>query len=229
VTCPLCRQRKARRACPALGQHICTVCCGTKRLVEIACPGDCPYLASAREHPPARVVRQQEDDLASLVRFMRDFNERQSQLFFVMLTLLARHSPTHSQDPERAAERFLTTELHSPVDEDVIGALAALAATFETASRGVFYEHRPQSLPAERLMSEFKPLLAEAGKGGGSTFERDAAVVLRRLEAAARQTLTDTTGHRRAFLDLVGRVMRAQSENDRPAEETAAVPRVIIP
>jgi hypothetical protein len=78
-------------------------------------------------------------------------------------------------------------------------------------------------------MRELKPLLAEAGKGGGSTFERDAAVVLRRLETAARQTLTDTTGHRRAFLDLVGRVMRAQSEHDRPAEETAAAPRLIIP
>ncbi len=53
MTCPLCSQRKARRACPALGHQICAVCCGTKRLTQIPCPSDCVYLASAREHPPA--------------------------------------------------------------------------------------------------------------------------------------------------------------------------------
>ena len=35
MACPVCGQRKARRECPALGQTICTVCCATKRLVEI--------------------------------------------------------------------------------------------------------------------------------------------------------------------------------------------------
>ena len=63
-------------------------------------------------------------------------------------------------------------------------AAAALAATFETAARGVIYEHRPASLPAERLATALKPVLAEAGKGSASAFERDAAVVLRRLEEA---------------------------------------------
>src|SRR4029079_6022625 len=52
VICPLCGVRRARRGCPALGKQICAVCCGTKRLVEIQCPSDCAYLATAREHPP---------------------------------------------------------------------------------------------------------------------------------------------------------------------------------
>ena len=65
VVCPLCGERTARRGCPALGQQICAVCCGTKRLIEIALPGDCVYLASAREHPPAVAVRQQQRDVAT--------------------------------------------------------------------------------------------------------------------------------------------------------------------
>src|SRR5262245_27935296 len=66
VRCPLCGERRARRACPALGKLICAVCCGTKRLVEIRCPSDCSYLASAREHPAAVVVRQQQHDFDQL-------------------------------------------------------------------------------------------------------------------------------------------------------------------
>ncbi|MCK7478268.1 MAG: hypothetical protein M0C28_13315 [Candidatus Moduliflexus flocculans] len=39
MDCPLCRQRAARRRCPALDRDICAVCCGTKRLAEIRLPG----------------------------------------------------------------------------------------------------------------------------------------------------------------------------------------------
>ena len=197
VTCPLCGQRKARRACPAFDQQICAVCCGTKRLVEIACPADCPYLATAREHPPAAALRQQQGDLESVVRFMRDLNERQSRLFFLILTFLARYRPA---------------ELLPLVDEDVVEALSSLAGTYETAVRGLIYEHRPPSLPAERLARELKPILAEAGKGGGSAFERDATVVLRRIEAAARHQAAAAPASRRGFLELLGRVIRQQGE-----------------
>jgi len=74
MSCPLCRDRRGRRACPALGESICSICCGTKRLVEVPCPSDCGYLASAREHPPAVVVRQRQKDLGLLAHFMRDLN-----------------------------------------------------------------------------------------------------------------------------------------------------------
>ena len=75
MLCPLCGQRKARRACPALGKQICAVCCGTKRLVQIQCPLDWAYLATAREHPAAATIRQQQRDLALLVQFIRDLSE----------------------------------------------------------------------------------------------------------------------------------------------------------
>ena len=233
VTCPLCRQRKARRACPALGEHICPVCCGTKRLVEIACPADCPYLASARDHLPARVVRKQEDDLASVVRFMRDLNDRQAQLFFLILTFLVRHSATTSPYAALDPQQLLSAELGSLVDDDVAQAAAALAATYETAASGLLYEHRPTSLPADRLKNELKALLSEAAKGGGSAFEREAALVLRRVETAATRQpplapVADTDSPR-AFLDLVTRVIRTQAESDHETRPPKETPRLILP
>src|SRR5438105_13838964 len=126
MSCPLCRTRKPRRACPALNQTICAVCCGTKRLTEIQCPDDCVYLASAREHPAAVVRRQQEHDVAVLLPTITHLTERQYQLFFLFHTLVARHVP----------EGFARL-----VDDDVADAAGTFAATLETASRGVIYEH----------------------------------------------------------------------------------------
>jgi hypothetical protein len=163
--------------------------------VEIACPSDCAWLASAREHPPAVSVRQQQHDVSRLVHFVRDFSQRQSQLFFLIGAFL---------------RTYQAPELQPLLDEDVAEAAAALAATFETAGRGVIYEHRPASLSAERLMTELKPLLAEAGKGAGSSFERDAAVVLRRVTESVESVRADEPNER-AFLSLVARVMRPDS------------------
>ena len=213
VICPLCGQRKARRACPALGQQICSVCCGTKRLTQIRCPSDCGYLAVAREHPAAATARQQQLDVELLLQFVRDFSQRQSQLFAMTLTFLVRYQPA---------------ELQPLTDDDVVEAAAALAATFETASRGVIYEHRPASLPAERLVGALKPLLSEAGQRGGSAFERDAAVVMRRLEEAVGALRALAPDNRHAFLELLGRTMRKGG----PEDEKAAAPdppRLIVP
>lgn len=172
------------------------------------------YLTTAREHPPAALVRQQQRDLGLLVQFMRDFNERQSQLFFLVNSVLAAYQPP---------------ELQPLIDDDVAESAAALAATLETAVRGVIYEHRPASLPAERLMSTLKPLLAEAGQKGGTAFERDAAVVLRRIEEAAREVRVSDAGNRRAFLDLIGRVVRKTDGGTDPTRAAPEPTRLIVP
>lgn len=213
VICTLCGERRARRACPALGNQICPVCCGTKRVVQIQCPSDCAYLASAREHPPAATVRQHQRDFGLVVQFMRDFNQRQSQLFFLVNTFLQRYNPP---------------EMQALIDDDVAEAAAALAATFETASRGVIYEHRPASLPADRLATALKPVLAEAGRNGGSAFERDAAVVLRRIEEAARQVRAADPSNRRALFDLLARVVRSADDSP-PAPDVSTPSRILIP
>jgi len=215
VLCPLCGVRRARRGCPALDKQICAVCCGTKRLVQIQCPSDCTWLASAREHPPAIVVRRQQRDVGVLVQATRDFNERQTQIFVLITTFLLHYAPP---------------DLHALIDDDVAEAAAALAATFETAARGVIYEHRPASLPAERLSTELRQVLAEAGKGATSAFDRDAGVVLRRLEEAVgdlRATDPDP-GNGRAFLDLLARVMPKPGRPDAP-EASGEGSRLIVP
>ena len=190
------------------------MCCGTKRLVQIHCPPDCTWLASAREHPPAVQVRQQQRDLGLLVQFMRDFNERQSQLFFLIHTFLARYEPS---------------ELQSLMDDDVAETAAALAATFETSARGVIYEHRPASFPAERLVSALKPVLLDAGKGLGSPFERDAAFVLRRVEDAVREIRPLDQTNRRAFLDLLARLIKNPDAQEAGTAAATSEPRIILP
>jgi hypothetical protein len=214
VLCPLCGQRKARRACPALGKHICAVCCGTKRLVEIQCRDDCVYLASAREHPAAATIRRQQHEVSMLLQVMRDLSERQSQLFFVVGSFLV---------------RYQAPELQPLIDTDVAEAASAMAATLETSSRGVIYEHRPASLPAERLMAALKPVLNQAGSRGGTAFERDAAVVMRRVEEAARAMRSEGPSDRRAFLDLLARVLRQAQPADGPAAAQSEAPRLIVP
>lgn len=175
------------------------------------------YLTTAREHPPAALVRQQQRDLGLLVQFMRDFNERQSQLFFLVNSVLAAYQPP---------------ELQPLIDDDVAESAAALAATLETAVRGVIYEHRPASLPAERIVSTLRPVLANAGEGGGSAFERDVAVVLRRAEEAVRDVRAADPGNRRAFIDFLIRVVvrRPPGEEAAAAGEPSAEPsRLILP
>lgn len=199
-----------------MGHQICTVCCGTKRLTEIACPADCVYLATARDHPPSVAVRQQQRDFALFVEALRDFNEGQTQLFVAVNSVITRYE---------------APEFQAIVDDDVVDAAAALAATFETASRGVIYEHRPSTLAAERLAAAIRTILAEAGRGGGSAFERDAAVVLRRVEQTARAAQASAAGDARAYFKLLDRVLTKGDESPRAgdAEAENPPPRLILP
>ena len=211
MLCPLCGTRKARRACPALGKTICAVCCGTKRLTEIACPSDCVYLATAREHPAAVVRRQRERDVSVLLPTIQHLTERQYQLFFLFQSVIARHKP----------DGFARL-----VDDDVADAAAALAGTLETASRGVIYEHTAQSVVAQRLLTEMKGMLAELREQRVKVYDGEAAIVLRAIEQGARAARTAIDGGDAAYLTLVGRLLQQNAQNRQQAEaETEAAPQ----
>ena len=210
MSCPLCGTRKERRACPALHQTICAVCCGTKRLVEIQCPDDCVYLTSAREHPAAVVKRQQEHDVAILLPTIQALTERQYQLFFLFQNLISRHVP----------QGF--TRL---VDDDVAEAASSLASTLETAARGVIYEHTAKSLPGQRLGAEMKTMLAEMRQQGATVYDREAAIVLRAIERGARETRKAEPGDA-AYLTLMARLLHRNRSTPPPAGEQ---PSLIIP
>jgi hypothetical protein len=174
------------------------------------------YLAAAREHPPAAAVRQQQQDYAVFVKALADFNRRQAQLFLAVNTVIARYEPP---------------ELQAVVDDDVIDATTALAATYETASRGVIYEHRAATLSGERLGAAIRAMLREVEGSSGSAFERDVAVVLRRVEQTARAAHASGGGDSRAYFKLLDRLL---SRRDEPADAEAPqaekeAPRLILP
>jgi hypothetical protein len=226
MVCSICETRKAKRACPALGRQICAICCGTKRIVEIACPSDCMYLASARTHPPAIVQRQQEQDRAMMLPLLQGLSERQARVFLMLAAVTARHQGDAIQKLN---------------DEDIAQAAGALAATLETAGRGIVYEHQPTSLPASRLMGELKALVEEVSRNAGSAIERDAALALRRIEQAAKvmagirpASVSETGGMRQAgneFQQLLLRVLAPApgGESGGASGGTAPASSLILP
>src|SRR5918996_2646776 len=155
MACPLCRQRKVKRACPAVGQDICAICCGTKRIVEISCPATCVYLEHAHRHPAAAVKRQQEADLVVLMTALGRVSEPQLQLFFLLQTTILRFKPDAFSDVS---------------DADVADAAGAIAASLETAGRGVLYEHQTTSVAAGGVRGGFKKGRRPKRRGGGGRF-----------------------------------------------------------
>lgn len=197
MTCPVCGTRKAKRACPALGRDICPVCCGTKRIVEIACPADCGYLVSARAHPAAAVTRQRERDFRFVLPLLEKLPERSYQLLLLFQLVVKRHRKD---------------ALPPLADATVAEAAGTFAATLETAARGIIYEHQAPSIPAQRLVAELRAALDAASREAGRPgLERDAAAALRRLEQGARTAkaaLGDegAGGHGHEYLDFLERL-----------------------
>lgn len=209
MVCPLCQKRPARRSCPALRQEICTVCCATKRLVEIQCTEDCRYLSAGQRHPAAVVKRQLDRDVTILMATVGRLSEQQLQLFFLL------QSAVLSTRPEG---------LGRITDTDVALATEALASTLETASKGLIFEAATSSVPAEGLRRALKPIIEEITKDGGSAAEREVAVVLRAMERGARHDGGHIPDGETAYLDLVGRVFPQRAQPSQPAEKRLILP-----
>ena len=215
MVCPQCGSRKARRACPALGVQICPVCCGTKRQVEIACPADCGYLASARAHPAAQVQRRRELETLFMARRVRHLTDRQHQLFIAIMFSIERHA-------RRAVPQLL--------DNDIAGAAEAAAATLETATKGILYEHRTQSVPGQRLVESLKSDLLELQKRERWIRDADVASALRAHEECARDAAELGPGGRQ-YVEMIGRVLADAAANveGAPAPSEREAPRIIMP
>jgi hypothetical protein len=158
-----------------------------------------------------------------MVGLLRDFSEPQARLFLSINRFLMKYEPP---------------DLHGVNDEDVEEAARALAATDETAARGVIYEHTPSSMPAERLARALKPFLSKFGETSPNVSTPDRAALLRRLADQVRQLRQEFPGQRRAYLNFVERVLRDPAADRRagdPASEDQrgiegkAMPRLILP
>jgi hypothetical protein len=147
ILCKICGKRRARRACPAVGGDICTLCCGTEREVTLTCPLECEYLKEAhrREKPvPLSNGQLANPDITVSEEFIRSHEEF---LLFCIYSLV------------QAAVRT-----PSAVDSDVIDALEALIQTHRTLESGLYYETRAQNSIAAGIQRSFEASLADYQK-----------------------------------------------------------------
>lgn len=137
--CHLCGSRPPRRACPALGRDICSVCCGGQREESIDCPLDCPHLREARRHekPP-------EPDPKTLPHADIEITDRWLAENEMLVVLSGRF--------------LLLAALDTPgaVDTDVREALEALARTYRSSASGLIYESRPSNMIAAAIADRFR-------------------------------------------------------------------------
>jgi len=139
VICPICQKRKAKRFCPARGESICAICCGTEREVTIDCPPDCSFLASSREYEWAR--QEREFDWSKLpfpdVKIPPSFAHDRGALLNAISYAIVAYA--HDNRPM--------------VDEDVTASLQALAEAYRTLASGLYYE-KPPDYPYQRQLYE---------------------------------------------------------------------------
>ena len=208
VQCPLCQKRPTKRFCPARREEICPVCCATKRLVEISCPEDCQYLEAAQKHPAAVVKRQIDRDLMQLMLSVGRLSEQQLQLFFILQSMILSHKP-------EGISRL--------TDTDVAQAAGALAASLESATKGVIFDEALSSVPAEGLRKTVKPVIEEITQKGGT---REVALILRAIERGARHEGGTIADGETSYLDLVGRVFQRRPNT---ASGPGDGPRIVLP
>lgn len=149
--CPICNKRRAERYCPAKGEKICAVDCGTEREVSIDCPSDCAYLLAAHRWERTHSKSHASTDIPfPEVSFAEDLvDTRQDVLSGFVYTVL-----------------IYAAEQRSLSDSDVFAAVQALAETYRTLLAGIYYEKPPQNPVAAGLYAALAKFIAEEKKRG---------------------------------------------------------------
>jgi hypothetical protein len=191
MSCPLCRQRRGKRACPAKGEAICSQCCGTKRRVEIDCPPDCAFLDGAHAGAWEGRSRDRDRDARRVGPFLEGLSEAQGRLVLLSLVGIAAIRARHRETDDRL----------------LLEAVAALRKTVETQEKGILYEHPAADARAQGLVRELAELFEAKDAEGVSHAPagRDLARSLARLEQAIEATVKEgESAH--AFLDTATRL-----------------------
>ena len=148
MSCPICEKRKAARFCPAKGEKICAVCCGTEREVTIDCPSDCPCLIAAHRYENEHQRQIPADTPLLDEKIPQDIVYTHQQLMTAMAFSIAKFC---SVQPAAA-------------DTDVLTAIQALAETYKTLSSGIIYEKPPVAPLPRELYAALIALLTEIKK-----------------------------------------------------------------
>ena len=134
--CPICEKRRADRYCPAKGEKICAIDCGTEREVTIDCPSDCAYLLAAR-----RWEQEHQKSLAESEIFFPDVSFS-GDLIHTWQAVLS--GIGHTVLLYAAEQRSLS-------DADILAAAQAMAETYRTLISGIYYEKPPDNPVAAGL------------------------------------------------------------------------------
>jgi hypothetical protein len=145
LSCPICEKRKGARFCPAKGETICAVCCGTGREVTIDCPPDCPHLIAAHRYEDEHPRSLPPDTPLLDINLPSDIIHTQQQLMAAFAFTIATFC---------AANRGAT-------DPDVLAAIQALAETCKTLRSGIYYEKPPDARLPRELYAALTTFIAE--------------------------------------------------------------------
>lgn len=146
MSCPVCEKRKSARFCPAKGEKICAVCCGTEREVSIDCPADCSYLLSAHRYEDQHERDLPADTPLLDVKVSRDDIYANQDLLSGLSFEVAKFCAANP----------------AASDPDVLAAVAALAETYKTLASGILYEKPPVAPVARELYTALAAFLNEA-------------------------------------------------------------------
>ena len=146
MSCPICEKRKAVRFCPAKGEKICAVCCGTEREVSIDCPSDCSYLVAAHRYEDEHQRQLPADTPLLDVNLPSDIVHTHQQLMAALAFTVAKYCASHP----------------AATDADVLAALQAIAETFKTLAAGIFYEKQPVAQFPREIYAVLTAFIVEA-------------------------------------------------------------------
>ena len=146
MSCPICQKRKGARFCPAQGERICAVCCGTEREVSIDCPADCPHLISAHRYEDQHPRPILSDTPLLDVNVPSDTVHTHQQFIAELVFAIA---------------KFCVGQPRA-TDHDVLAGIQALAETYKTLCTGLYYEKPPDALLPRELYAALTAFLAEA-------------------------------------------------------------------
>jgi hypothetical protein len=164
VLCPICGKRKATRFCPAKGEKICALDCGTEREVTIDCPVDCSYLIAAHRYEDEHQRSIPADTPLLDINVPQDLIHTQQQLMAALAFTLAKAC---------MAQQTAT-------DPDVLAALQAAAETYKTLTTGIYYEKQPDGLVSKEIYAAVTAFIADierrAAEQGASAGLKDSDV-----------------------------------------------------
>ena len=211
--CSICDKRRAERYCPAKGETICAIDCGTEREVSIDCPSDCAYLIAAhrweQNHP--KPLAESEVPFPE-VSFPPDLIHSRQEILSGLGYTVARYA----------------AEQRSLADPDVFAAVRAMAETRRTLISGIYYEKPPEIPVAAGLYAAIAKFFEEEKKHAAEHPEFPAlrdTEIFHLLVFFARFARLRSNGRprTRAFITF----LRSQF----PAEAGAAKeePRIILP